>query len=242
MSKPRATGNRPAPEAAGAIASKAGRGRRSGAAPLNRERIVDAALALIERDGLEAFSTRNLGRELGCEAMSIYHFFPSKQHLVDALVDRAIGSLEFPDERLPAARRMRAVSLAYREMAHRYAKLFPIIAVHRLNTETGVRVIDKLLRIAKEATGDDELAARYFRTLGYYLMGAGLDETAGYAKGPSAAEPVSSEFIERECPQLARSARFFQRAQWDATFALGLEAMLAGLAPRRKRGRARSGR
>jgi AcrR family transcriptional regulator len=174
--------------------------------------------------------------------MSIYHFFPSKQHLVDALVDRALDSIEFPDERLPAAQRMRLVALAYRQMARRYAKLFPVIAVHRLNTEAGVRVIEKLLRIAKEATGDDELAARYFRTLGYYLMGAGLDETSGYAKGPSAAEPVSDEFIERECPQLMRSARFFTRPEWDATFELGLDAMLAGLKRKPKRGRAPGGK
>jgi AcrR family transcriptional regulator len=229
------------PTAAGAGTSRAGRGRRSGAAPLSRELIVDAALALIERDGLEAFSTRNLGRELGCEAMSIYHFFPSKRHLVDALVDRAIGSLEFPDQRLPAAERLRLVSHAYRAMAHRYARLYPILAVHRLNTETGVRMIEKLLRIAREATGDDELAARYFRTLGYYLMGAGLDETSGYAKGPSAAEPVSNAFVERECPQLARSARFFQRPEWDTTFELGLEAMLSGVVSQPKRKRTRGG-
>lgn len=208
-----------------------GRARRAAATSLSRSRIVEAALALVERDGLEAFSTRNLGRELGCEAMSIYHFFPSKRHLVDALVDAAIASIEFPGEALPALERLRRVCDAYRAMAHRHARLFPLVAVHRLNTETGVRFIEKVLVIARAAAGDDELAARLFRTLGYYLMGAGLDETAGYAKGPSAAQPASNEFVARECPQLVKSAKYFQRGEWDATFALGIETMLAALAP-----------
>ncbi len=213
-------------------------------APLSRERIVAAALALIEKEGLDAFSTRSLGRALHCEAMSIYHFFPSKQHLMDALVDRVIGEFAFPDEGLPPLERLRRACHGYREMAHRHPNLFPVIAVHRLNTEAGVRFIERLLGITREITGDDELAARHFRAIGYYLMGTGLDETAGYARGPSAAEPVADEFIARECPQLMRSARFFGRGEWDRTFELGLEAMLAGLAPKagKSRKRAEAGR
>jgi AcrR family transcriptional regulator len=209
---------------------------------LSRERIVQAALALIEREGLQEFSTRKLGRELGCEAMSIYHFFPSKQHLLDALVDHAIASIEMPDPALPGLERVRRAAYAYRAMAHRYAKLFPLIAIHRLNTPTGVRFIEALLGMVRDATGDDEAAARYFRAVGYYLAGAGLEETSGYAKGPSAAEPVTNEFIEKECPLLFRSARYFQQPEWDRTFALGLEALFAAgakPAPRRRKAKSR---
>ncbi|MGH8689300.1 MAG: TetR/AcrR family transcriptional regulator [Burkholderiales bacterium] len=197
--------------------------------PLSRERIVVAALALVERDGLEAFSTRKLGRALGVEAMSLYHFFPTKQHLVDALVDAAIASVPIPEAKLAPLERLRRVARAYRAMAQRHARLFPLVAVHRLNTETGVRFIEALLGIVRDVTGDDESAARHFRAIGYYLTGMGLDETAGYAKGPSAAEPVSDEFIARECPLLARSGRYFARSEWDRTFEVGLEAMLAAI-------------
>ena len=198
-------------------------------APLSRERIVRAAFDLAEREGLEALSMRKLGRELHCEAMSLYHFFPSKQHLVDALVDVAVDSVEMPPAGLPPVERLRRVCRAYRAMAHRYPRLYPVIAVHRLNTPTGVRFIERLLGLVRDATGDDDSAARYFRAIGYFLMGTGLDETSGYAKGPSAAEPASDEFIARECPLLARSASYFARAEWDRTFELGLEAMLSAV-------------
>jgi AcrR family transcriptional regulator len=209
------------------------------AKPLSRERIVAAALALIGKHGLEGFTMRKLGAALHCEAMSLYHFFPSKQHLVDALVDHAIASIEFPPPRMPPLERMRDVMRAYRAMAHRHAQLYPILAVHRLNTPTGVRFIERVLAIARDITGDDESAARSFRSLGYYLTGAALDETRGYAKGPSAAQPVDGAFIARECPLLARSARFFQRSEWDRTFEEGMEDMLAGLAAAVKRRRRR---
>ena len=190
---------------------------------------MEAALALVAREGLETLSMRNLGRELRCEAMSIYHVFPSKQHLVDALVEQAIDSIEMPDPGLPAIERVRGIFRAYRAMAHRYGRLFPLVAVHRLNTPWGVRLIERILQAVRDAVGDDELAARYFRAGGYYLMGVGLDETSGYAKGPSAAEPVDDEFIARECPLLMRSARYFQRSEWDRTFELGLEAMISAI-------------
>jgi AcrR family transcriptional regulator len=201
-----------------------------GAAPgLSPQRIVDAALALVEADGLAGFSTRKLGDRLGCEAMSIYHHFPGKAHLMDAMVDRAIGSFEWPDAGLPPVERLRAAMHAYRAMAHRYAALFPLVALHRLNTPTGVRFIEGILGLVQAVEPDVQRAARHFRTIGYFLMGAGLDETSGYAKGPSAAAPASDEFIARECPRLMASARWFQRDQWDLTFELGVDAMLRAM-------------
>ena len=113
-------------------------------------------------------------------------------------------------------------------MAHRYPKLYPLIAVHRLNTPTGVRFIEQVLGSIRAVEPDPERAARQFRAFGYYLTGAALDETIGYAKGPSAAVPVTDEYVARECPLLAQSAPYFKAQHWDATFALGLEALFAG--------------
>jgi hypothetical protein len=99
-----------------------------------------------------------------------------------------------------------------------------------------VRSIEAVLGMVRDGTGDDESAARLFRAVGYYLAGAAIDETAGYAKGPSAAEPVSNEYTEKECPLLFRCAKYFQRPEWGKTFELGLEALFAagGQAPRNR--------
>ena len=114
--------------------------KRAAREPLSRGRIEAAALKLIEEVGYDDFSTRKLAAELGCEAMSIYHHFPSKQHLLDALVEHAISTVEVSEPGPDAPDRLRRSLYSYRAMARRFPALFPLVAVHRLNTPTGVIV------------------------------------------------------------------------------------------------------
>jgi AcrR family transcriptional regulator len=203
----------------------AGGGRR----PLTRGRVLAAAHALIERDGLAAFSIRGLGARLGCEPMSVYHYFPSKAHLLDALVDRAIAGVTVPPPGADPEDQLRQMCRAYRAMARRQPRLYQLIAVHRLNTPAGVRFIESVLTLIHALSPDPRFVAQSFRAVGYYLTGATLDETAGYARGPSAAEAVSDEYIARECPRLTAAAPYFKPEWWDSTFELGLETLLAGM-------------
>jgi AcrR family transcriptional regulator len=209
-----------------------GRTAARGGSRLSRERIADAAVALVDRDGLEALSFRNLGAEVGCEAMSIYHHFPSKAHLMDALVDLMLAEITIQSvaDQPDWIARLRHTAHSFRAVALKHPKLFPFFAVHRLNTRLGVSFIDGTIGILREAGFPPEPASRYFRTIGYYLTGAALDETHGYAKGPSAAEPVSNEVIAAEFGHLAASARFFQSRYFQSTFEDGLEMLLAGVA------------
>jgi len=201
--------------------------RRRPRAPLTRERIVAAALAVIEEDGLAAFSTRKLGERLACQAMSIYHHFASKQHLLDALVEHALSTVEVPEPGPDGEERLRRTLDSYRAMARRWPKLFPLVALHRLNMPAGIRFIESVLRVIHWKMQDPELTARHFRAMGYYLIGACLEETAGYAKGPSAAEPVDDDFVAREAPHLAMVARHFAPSEWQQTWQLGVDALIA---------------
>ncbi len=211
--------------------AKVAAGRASGErVALSRERILDAAMNLVERDGLPGLTTRRLGTALGCEAMSVYHHFRSKRHLLDAMVERAIGGISEPAADLDPIDRLRFIGWEYRAMAHRHPRLFPLIAVHRLNMPAGVAFIERMLRHFHAVLPDDRLAAQAFRVFGYFVLGAALDETAGYAEGPSAAEPVADDFVVSECPLLAAAAPFFKRPHFESTFALGFEFMLQGIA------------
>lgn len=185
-------------------------------------------MALVDRDGLEALSTRRLGEALGCEAMSIYHHFPSKAYLMDALIDLMLAEARV--ELLPEwnwLQRLRHTAHGFRAMALKHPKFFPYFAVHRLNTPSGVAYIDGIIGILRAAGFSDRDAATHFRTIGYYLTGAALDETAGYAMGPSAAEPVSNNTIAADFRNLAAAAPFFQPGHFQATFETGLEMLLA---------------
>jgi AcrR family transcriptional regulator len=214
---------------------RSGRGGRGAASQrLSRDAIAAAALTMIDRDGLDSLSFRRLGEALGCEAMSLYHYFPSKAHLLDAIVDRVFGSLVVPPRSKDWIGRLRTAARNYRDMALRHPKLFFLIAVHRMNTPTGVRKVDELVALFRDGGFDDATAARLVREVGYYLNGAILDETAGYAKGPSAAEPVTDAEVARDCPNLVAVAPYFKAEHFDGTFTDGLELLLDGIARLRK--------
>ncbi len=203
---------------------------------LSRERIAAAAMALVDRDGLAALSTRRLGDELGCEAMSIYHHFPSKAHLMDALIDLMLAEARVDMEpQWDWRERLRRAAHGFRAMALKHPAFFPFFAVHRLNTQAGVAYIDGIIGILRDAGFSDREAATYFREIGYYLTGAALDETAGYAKGPSSAEPVSNEAIAAQFKNLAAAAPYFQQSHFQATFETGLEILLGGIERSRSR-------
>src|SRR5438445_4636103 len=148
---------------------KVAKGRVGRPLPRSRERLAADAMALVDRDGLEALSTRRLGEELGCEAMSIYHHFPNKAHLMDALVDLMLADARV--ELLPESgwlERLRRSAHGFRAMALKHPKFFPYFAVHRLNTPAGVALIDGIIGILREAGFSDRDAATYFREIGYY--------------------------------------------------------------------------
>jgi AcrR family transcriptional regulator len=64
--------------------------------PLSRERIAEAALELIDGDGLSGLSMRKLGAALGVEAMSVYHYVRNKDDLLDAVLDRLYREIDLP--------------------------------------------------------------------------------------------------------------------------------------------------
>ena len=67
---------------------------RSGRKPLTRDAIVEAALALLEREGLQGLSMRRLAQELGTGAASLYWHVGDKEELLSLLLDRIVGEAE----------------------------------------------------------------------------------------------------------------------------------------------------
>ena len=144
---------------------------------LSAERIAVAALALVDQSNLEGLSFRLLAKTLGCEAMSLYHYYPSKAHLLDAMVDLCVAEMEWPEPILSWQSRMRFLVLEYRAMALRHPGFYQFIAIYRMNSRAGLTMLNGTLEIYQASGLSIEMQARHFRILGYYLAGACLDET-----------------------------------------------------------------
>src|SRR4026209_2472267 len=66
--------------------------------PLNRERVLRAAVALADEAGIESLSMRRLGQELGVEAMSLYNHVANKDDLLNGITDLVLREIELPDD------------------------------------------------------------------------------------------------------------------------------------------------
>lgn len=195
-------------------------------AKLSRDMIERAAFEVIEREGLAGFSMRKLAQALGCEAMSIYHHYASQAHLFEALVERLVGELEIPSRELPWRQRARAVMGDFRAVGRAHPAFAPFLVTYRMNSPKCLQWLDGVLGVFEDGGFGKERAARLFRAAGYYLMGAILDETAGYAKGASAVTVVDDQQLGRDFPNVAAAARYFSVAEFDKTFDIGLDMLL----------------
>ena len=83
--------------------------------PLSRERILGAAVALADQDGVESLSMRRLAQELGVVPMALYKHVANKDELLDGMIDVVVGEID-PPPRAPTGRR-RCASASSRRAA-----------------------------------------------------------------------------------------------------------------------------
>src|SRR2546422_9125616 len=64
--------------------------------PLSRDRILEAALELVDKGGIESLSMRKLGQALGFEAMSLYNHVANKDDVINGILDLVLAESELP--------------------------------------------------------------------------------------------------------------------------------------------------
>ena len=200
--------------------------RRRKRAPLSAERIAEEAMALIDDAGLDGLSFRALGKRLGCEAMSLYHYYPSKAHLIDALVNQCLAETPIPGPGASYRERMREFCLRYRATVLRHPAFAQVFVTHRLNHREGLAWLEQLVGMMAGSGLPPERSAVHFRVLSYYVSGATIDEALGYAAGPSAAEPVPADEAQRDFPGIMKMGSFFGTEHHLEFFETGLDLIL----------------
>jgi AcrR family transcriptional regulator len=193
---------------------------------LSAERIVAEAFALVDGEGTDAFSFRVLAARLGCQAMSLYHYFPSKAHLFEAMVGVCIGELTLPPPGEGWRQKASHFCYDFRAMALRHPGFFGYFTIFRLNNAAGLRFLQELLSVFEETGLPADRRAFHFRAIGYYIGGAGLDEALGYAKGPSSVDPVPEDVARRDYPAITAVGPWFAQQHHEAIFMHGLTALL----------------
>ena len=111
----------------------AGESPPSARTPLDRDRIITAAIEFIDDQGVPGLTMRRLGDRLEVEAMSLYRYVPGKEDLLDAVVDTLVLSLEEDSEVLSAPTDgwqdfLQRLAHGVRRVALAHPKAFPLVA------------------------------------------------------------------------------------------------------------------
>ncbi|MFD6054653.1 TetR/AcrR family transcriptional regulator C-terminal domain-containing protein [Agromyces sp. NPDC060279] len=165
--------------------------------PLTRERIVAAAMAVGDAGGLSAISMRTVARELGVEAMSLYHHVDGKDAMLDAIAEEIFSRFPLAELGAPwrAALTERAHGARTVLAAHPWAL---VLLESRVNPgPTVLRQHDRVLGVLRTNGFDVPLAGHAFSVVDAYVYGFVLSEsnlpfTAEAKAGGGAAAGIGS--------------------------------------------------
>jgi AcrR family transcriptional regulator len=119
--------------------------------PLTRDAILDAAVELLDREGLAGLSMRKLGAALGVEAMSLYNHVPSKQELLDGIHERILTTLERPTQARTWQSFVRHQALALHRALHAHPHAIPLFATRPASTPASMQQLDYYLGVLLKA-------------------------------------------------------------------------------------------
>jgi AcrR family transcriptional regulator len=213
-------------------------------AELSREKIIGAALDLIDRNGMAALNMRTLGQAVGSATMSVYRYFPSKSELLDAVVDHVVEgfapkevSAAWPEEARALCLRVRGAMLAHPELAD-------LIGRELRRSPTSLSVNTAIIGRLRSVGVPRELLPDTYWALSSYTTGYTLLEAQTYrhrrpdAKRSSAAErarklaallEIADGLSQEESDD---AAMVLSRPLDEVQFLFGLDCVIAGLSAR----------
>jgi AcrR family transcriptional regulator len=204
--------------------------------PLTRERIIEAALRLMDEEGLEAVSMRRVAREVGVEAMSLYHHIEDKEDLLDGVCERVMAGFDLPDATGDWAGDCRHAARAWRRLLKAHPNVMRLFAERRgpVRSVESMRPTEYALRLLRAGGLSDRDAAQAFHAFGGYIQGFVMMELGSIAGGVDEEhlhereELVSS--VPEQFPALSAALPHFLECGADEQFEFGLDLLIAGLA------------
>lgn len=193
---------------------------------LSRDRIVRTASALIDAEGLDAFSTRRLAAELGVRGPSLYNHFATKDEILDAVADSITAQVDTSffgtgDWRVA----LRRWGHSYRAALAAHPNIVPYLARGPGRRPAALRMADAVYGGLVEAGWPPARATHIGALMRYFVAGSALGSFArGFVEDPS--------LYATDYPHLGQAHRLaeHQHRVDEGAFALGLDALIEGLA------------
>lgn len=192
---------------------------------LNRERIAEAALALVDREGDDALTMRRVAAELGSQPMSLYRHVDGREGLLDALFDAYVARLKPIDASLAWDDRLRAFARDVRAVALAHPQAFRLVANRPGRSTAVLELSDALVGAFRDGGLSADRAVSAMRLLGSFILGYLLDEMA---LPPTAGGRWSPPDV-ADLPNLAAVAPALGRDHLATHYEAGVELIIAGV-------------
>ena len=207
--------------------------------PLNRQRVISAALEVIDAEGVTALTMRRLGRELGTDPMNLYRHTKNRCALLDAVAEHVMDDLPVLSGDAEWKGQLRLLAHELRLVALRHPNIAPLLLTQPLSTPLGLRPpgtlrpLENILSLLTAAGFAPADTARVYRAFQALLYGHIIIELQKYIVDPDEDEPLLRLGLQRlparAFPQLRALAPAL--AQYDGASELdqGLDILLTGL-------------
>jgi AcrR family transcriptional regulator len=208
--------------------------------PLSREAIVDAALAILDAEGVEALTIRRLGQELGTGAASLYWHIAGKDELGELVYDRIMGEIELPEPN-PSRWKDQLKELArqaYRVMLSHNDAVRLSIGRPPAGPNT-LRIVEWMLAVMRGAGIPDQAAAYFGSVLGRFLDASVLEDSIAESARDGDGSQDAGDYMMQEYwarlpsdqfPNITVLADATFAGDADAHFEFGLDLLIKGLA------------
>lgn len=203
---------------------------------LTADRVLDGAIALADRIGIEPLTIRRLADALETKPMTIYHYLPGKDAILDGMVERVFAEIDPPPTHLDWKPAMRHRCLSAREVLTRHPWAVPLMESRTTPLPETLGHHDAVLGCLRRGGLSLELTAHAYSLVDSYVYGFALQEASlpatGGAEMAELAEGLMQPLPEGAYPHLTEfTARHVMQPGYDYRdeFELGLDLILDAL-------------
>ena len=197
---------------------------------LSRDRVLAAAVALADREGSEALTVRRLAEDLSVHPTSLYNHVPSKEAILDGVVERLFDEADLPDEVGSWQEWVRAIAVCFRDLARTHPGAFMVLTRRPAETPRAFRLTEVGLDAFDRGGFPVVAAVQAVRAVSLAVLGMALNECPPMGDW---VEPTPHDEELAAFPRLVDAATALGEADpdedghWDTL----VEALVAGLRP-----------
>jgi AcrR family transcriptional regulator len=202
--------------------------------PLSRERVLQAAITLADESGLDSLSMRRLAQELGVEAMSLYHYFKSKNELLAGMLEAVYAEFERPPRGGDWREAIRTASVSAHHTLLRHPWACGLIGQPMAPSSVQFEWMDSILGRLRSAGFSAEMTHHAYHALDSHIVGFTLwvlPYLAIQREMPDLAEQALAQIAHSNLPHLTEHIEFHQadRPGDTSEFDFGLDLLLDSL-------------